>query len=97
MFFFLKEKQSQVDDLFFRANQLADEQTEKNNVIIYTAMAESLNSVWKELNQKLNLRGHILRDTFYFYKITQNQNAVIYFLLFNIKKNCILNLTVYIF
>uniref|UniRef100_A0A915N0K7 Exonuclease domain-containing protein n=1 Tax=Meloidogyne javanica TaxID=6303 RepID=A0A915N0K7_MELJA len=47
----LLEKHQQVDDLLARAEQIASEQTEVSDVIVYEAMANGLATAWRELGE----------------------------------------------
>lgn len=72
-----QSKQSQVDDLIARADQLASEQKTHEDMIVYEAMAESLSVAWKELNRQLELRGYILNDTMRFYQLAQRHDQLV--------------------
>uniref|UniRef100_A0A1I7S8H7 Dystrophin n=1 Tax=Bursaphelenchus xylophilus TaxID=6326 RepID=A0A1I7S8H7_BURXY len=78
----LATKESQVEELLTRANELAHEQEEDYNIYVYESMADSLTLAWKELNKQLELRGYILEDVLRFHELakqhekTQRENLL---------------------
>ncbi|CAD5226009.1 unnamed protein product [Bursaphelenchus okinawaensis] len=72
----LATKESQVEELLTRANELAHEQ-EDHNVYVYESMAESLTLAWRELNKQLELRGYILEDVLRFHEAAKQHEKLV--------------------
>ncbi|CAK5045609.1 unnamed protein product [Meloidogyne enterolobii] len=72
----LLEKHQQVDDLLARAEQIASEQTEVSDVIVYEAMANGLATAWRGLSRQLEMRGYILSDTKRLYELALKQEEL---------------------
>uniref|UniRef100_A0A1I8BK52 Four helix bundle protein n=1 Tax=Meloidogyne hapla TaxID=6305 RepID=A0A1I8BK52_MELHA len=65
-----------VDDLLARAEQIASEQTEVSDVIVYEAMANGLATAWRGLSRQLEMRGYILSDTKRLYELALKQEEL---------------------